>query len=160
MILLRELLGSPLEYTWVQQHDAYWRAEFFVNGVSYSVIASEENNFKDEGGNDAVYWEISFAQTEKSLTGTKTNSGGELQVFSTVQAAVFDFLDQKKPDWIGISSTKKEENRFNLYLRMINRLTSKLNGMGYSLHSCPTYGDTSIQQYLDQYETYCMRKTK
>lgn len=71
-------------------------------------------------------WDIFFQRFgDENPFGVVGDTKGEVQVFSSVVAAIEEFISVVEPEYFKFSAKNDESSRISLYRRMIQRLSSK-----------------------------------
>ena len=130
---LLELFDKPGHYEWYKKTSTLWKGEFKLGGITYGFTADFLTDHEQEG----ITWEVFFTiETPIIDKGGNIQSkfhasdtGNEVEVFSTVFAMLTDFAHKVNPDLIMVSASLKEPTRIKLYKRMAKRAGL----MGYNL---------------------------
>ncbi len=130
---LLELFNKPGHYKWYKKTSTLWKGEFKLGGITYGFTSDFLTHHEDEG----VTWEVFFTIETPRIDDAghiqskflASETGNEVEVFSTVLAMLTDFASNVQPDLIMVSASLKEPSRIKLYKRMAKRAGL----MGYKL---------------------------
>lgn len=114
---IKELFDPNNDWQWTFRGSEEKVAEFKVGNIPYKFVAYSTTNGT---------WYVEFSADlpelkRKGKAHSVTGTGNSNQVFSIVVDIMRDFL-KNTPDIKSLVITSEEENRTNLYLRMIKRL--------------------------------------
>ncbi len=107
-----ELFENPLPIKWYERDDHMWIGRFAVENAQFEIVFMYDPFEKS--------WDISFERTNAAgnLYGL-TGDGNAALVFSTVSAAIQQWLNAIKPNRFSMDA--EEPNRLRLYLRMLKK---------------------------------------
>ena len=128
-------------WSWIQQDDIAYEAEFIVKGIKYRCRISNLRKTLD-------IWDLTFTKIDKdlnvimTLTGDHTNSS---RVFSNIIDIVEKFISIKQPSVIIWQSSTAERN--NLYMMFGKHLVK----FGYLFHYKYYENMNNILYYVTKY---------
>ncbi|MCK9532360.1 MAG: hypothetical protein M0R77_17690 [Gammaproteobacteria bacterium] len=116
-------LHEAVDYKWTYDTSA----KFKVGNMDYNV------DFLPMNGGDDDDYNLEFS----AVHGPRFSNSGmmgqsSIQVFGTVIQIAKDFINREHPNKIEFTADK-DENRIDLYTKLINRFKSDLNAIGYSV---------------------------
>lgn len=141
---LLELFDQILPYSEINQDRFLFKIEDLTYNVDfYHNKLPKESRDKLEDTDNIDSYEVDFSLITDAPRGFEfglTDTGHSIQVLSTINAIIFEFLEKEKPDFLFYAA--KEKSRQKLYDRMTKSLISKTN---YELF------DTVINNYGKNY---------
>lgn len=151
--IISESFASPLPYKWTVKTDAYWAAQFRVADEIYFVAGDLTKGFPhpDKPDEDADWFDLSFGLEKDYFAGSKVigTNGAAPRIFATVFAALREFLTERRPEFIMLSASKDNENRFRLYQKMAAKMKGDLAALGYQACEAPDHRDAHTARYFD-----------
>lgn len=151
--IISESFDNPLPYKWTVRTDTYWMAQFRVADELYVVNADRTSGFPhpDRPDEDADWFDLSFGLERDYFSGAKVigTSGAAPRIFATVFTALHEFLTERRPEFIMLSASKDNENRFRLYQKMAAKMKSDLAALGYQACEAPDHRHARTARYFD-----------
>ncbi len=130
-------------YKWTIQKDDVWEASFNIGGFVYiiSCVKSDDFEHPDNPNTKADWFDLGFTLDSDGFSGTKVinTNGNVFSIFSIVLKAFFEFVYIRRPEFIKLSASKENTNRFKLYNSMVNKFSGKISDMGYVSCVDPNY---------------------
>lgn len=132
---LDEILDKPAEFKVIRDDEESFTAKFMAGDREIVFAASNEDPGEgDEGGG----WLVDFGEIrnvkrkmpgpgqseyKQEINYSKTGSGNELEVFSTIKAILQKLIKERKPATVGFSASKEDDsdNRARLYARLLKK---------------------------------------
>jgi len=116
---LREIFDSSVNYKWITNDDKSAVAQFVI--TKPGRLFSKKIKYGFDAFNYGNAWKIAFYQiVNGQKVYSKTGTGGEKEVFSTVIDIMKDFLGTHQVNSIIFSA--EDSNRQSLYKRLIKTL--------------------------------------
>ena len=127
-------------------------SELFTSGSEITVVKAKPDLFATRSAvlnnrvvvfmaaqDDPETWTIDFHEKgPKGVTYKKSGSGKEVDVFNFIIKSVQEFVSRYQPENVSFSSEKSDQNRTNLYKRMVARINRI--APGYQLASVTDRG--------------------
>lgn len=127
-------------------------SEVFTAGTEVNVVKARPELFATRSAvlnnrvvvfmaaqDDPETWTIDFHEKgPKGVTYKKSGSGKEIEVFNFIIKSVQEFITRYHPEHVSFSSDKSDENRTDLYRRMVARISRF--APGYQLTSVDDRG--------------------
>ncbi len=127
-------------------------SELFTSGSEITVVKAKPDLFATRSAvlnnrvvvfmaaqDDPETWTIDFHEKgPKGVTYKKSGSGKEVDVFNFIIKSVQEFVSRYQPENVSFSSEKSDQNRTNLYKRMVARINRI--APGYQLSSVTDRG--------------------
>lgn len=143
---LYELLKAHVDYEVADQDDDCYSEVATINGRDIIFVAEKSRLLQGDikRGKSYYPWEVGFLEkiahakdTDHNVTIQKTGSGGELQVFSFVKAALHRFIEKYSPERFTFSAALNEPSRVKLYTAFLKRFGSS----GFHVEVDDIHGD-------------------
>jgi hypothetical protein len=137
-----ELFDQPVPYEWENLDDRGGTATFQIGDNEYQVMVyaggTDEEYYPDEDELPEVDIEFCRMVNNKCVQDI-TGGGNASQVFATVVAIMQEYISSHPVGALMFSA--KEQNRGQLYMRMIKRLlpTWKITRSGGSFYATPNH---------------------
>jgi hypothetical protein len=111
-------------------------SEIFTSSAEVTVVKAKPNLFATRSAvlnnrvvifmaaqDEPTTWTIDFHEKgPKGVTYKKSGSGKEVEVFNFIIKSVQEFVNRYQPENVSFTSDKSDENRTDLYRRMVARL--------------------------------------
>lgn len=143
-------LKEAVDYRWVYDTSA----QFKVGNMDYNA------DFIPINGSDDSKYDLEFSAVHgPRFANSKMMGQSSIQVFGTIIQIAKDFIQREKPQMIRFTADK-DENRIDLYTKLLNKFKSELSSLGYSvdisdvgtIHGRKT-GSTFTIKKIDQEKT-------
>lgn len=117
-------LKEAVDYRWVYDTSA----TFKVGNMSYNA------DFIPFNGGDGDQYDLEFSAVHGPRFSNSNMMGqSSVQVFGTVIQIAKDFIEKQHPEMIRFTADK-DENRIDLYTKLLNKFKSELNSLGYGIN--------------------------
>lgn len=153
LINLIESLSSPYMINWSSKTSHGWLGTFSIGGQEYSIAFQKVAGYShpDNGSETDDWYDLSFGLSNDWLSGKKVigTNGQQFKIFSTVIMGIRQFIKTVSPEFVLLSASKENKNRFPLYQRMVRKFSQEMNDFGYIEISPPMHHFANVHAISD-----------